>query len=144
MPNLLLHSDNYGKGRDSDLGRDLRCSATPELAARALAEDGYVVVGTFDDDMKPWEIYRHTQNGVVSRSWSRYPTGLVRPVGSGTLSTPRGDMGYRSTSMGDAIVVDGTVYVLGRIDFDEVPAPVPATLRGIDGSEVEVAPAPRP
>lgn len=143
MPNLLLHSDTYGDARSSDLARDLRCSATPDLAAKALAADCYVVVATFDGD-DPWDVYRHTQNGVVADSWSRTPPAGLHATGSGTLPTPRGEFGYRSSMIGDAVVIDGTMLVLTHAEFERVDVALPDRLRTVDGGEVEVSPAPGP
>ncbi len=142
MPNLLLHCDDYGDARESALGRELRFDATADAAARALASDLYVVVATFEGD--PWDAYRDTQNGLVSPHWSRAPPSGIWPVGDGTVATPRGPYGLRSTSDGDAVVVDGVLSVLTRRGFEAVDAPLPALIRAVDGSVVEMAPAPSP
>ncbi len=143
MGNILLHLDTYGANRASETMRDLRWKPSADLVVKALAEDLYVAVATFDVD-DPEAVWTATQNGVASPSWSRSPPQGVSPLGAGTLPTSRGSMGYRSSDLGDLLMVDDVLKVVSGIGFEDVEVDLPEAVRTIDGGTLAIRPAPRP
>ena len=70
--------------------------------------------------------YKHTQNGVLTESWSLSPTDLVQTVGKNFHDYGYGGEKYgrRSTDIGDLVEKeDGTLYVVSEIGFVEVNRP---------------------
>lgn len=89
---------------------------------RKMFDEGelYELVATSDvDDVE--EVYKATQNGVVSDSWSLDPPAIISPTDPNYHAGSDGKRyGRRSTSMGDIIVKDGKVLLCATFGFQEI------------------------
>lgn len=127
MTATLLHmSSNEAFHRSADyfhltIGRNDSIEKTREIVHRALAAGHYLAVGEFDESDLD-RIWFAAQNGTLSPSWSKQPPEGVRPLGDGTVS---GGLGYRSSMVGDIIVVDGKCHIVANAGFVDLgPLPV--------------------
>src|SRR3546814_458539 len=110
----------------SDLDPDQRWnlsgfSGTPrsEVARAALDADSYVAVAEIDSDSLD-DAYMLTQNGLVSDSWSRMPPKGVTPLGGGIIRAGGRELGYKSTEVGDVMLLNGKAYVVDTLGFAEI------------------------
>ncbi len=145
MAVVVLHANNYEEEtRDNALLRDVRFDGDHGAVAKALAEGLYLAVATMEGS-DVHAAFRATQNGPVE-SWSREAPGGIVPLGEGTIDSPRGPLGYRTSSTGDLFVVDGVVHVVDRsgISPTEIRIPPDTEIRVIGGgSNVDALHAPR-
>lgn len=107
---------------------------------RLLAAGRYWAVGEFESS-DPARIWFLAQNGTASPSWSREPPDGVVPLGDGTVF---GGLGYRSTSAGDVVVVEGRCLVLAGEGIDLGPLPDGVTLETLPRPKDEGRPQRRP
>lgn len=97
---------------------------TRAIVHRMLAAGDYWAVAEFDDaDLN--HVWHASQNGTLSPSWSRQSPSGVRPLGDGTVS---GGYGYRSSMVGDIVVVDGNCHIVANVGFQDL-GPLPAGVR---------------
>lgn len=64
-------------------------------------------------------IFAATQNGVMTDSWSRLPPENIKPVNATFIHNGE-ELGFRSTSVGDVLDDDGTLYYVDRFGFKEL------------------------
>lgn len=71
------------------------------------------------DDME--EAFEMTQNGVRSDSWSqRPPKGVVAVGGEGYHELNGKRYGYKSTSVGDIMMLNGEMYYVASFGFEKL------------------------
>lgn len=143
MPMTLLHI-TYDPIRRAakDVGEDIfnitlgslsrPIEETRAIVHRMLGAGDYWAVAEFEDTDLEY-VWRAAQNGTISLSWSRQPPKGVRPLGDGTVS---GGYGYRSSMVGDVVVIDGNCHVVANVGFQDL-GPLP------DGVTLETLPRPK-
>jgi len=121
----LYHLDwekSSARSRDDHFKIISPLAADDRTFVRKLFDEGelYELVATSDaDDIE--EVYKATQNGVVSDSWSLDPPSIISPTEPNFHAGPDGKKyGRRSTSMGDIIVKDGKVLLCATMGFQEI------------------------
>lgn len=121
----LLHI----KHNASELARDAYLDAMTGLgsaerqraAIKSLLEKGlYSVAALIEgDDME--EAFEMTQNGVRSDSWSqRPPKGVIAVGGEGYHEVNGKRFGYKSTSVGDIMVLNGEMHYVASFGFEKL------------------------
>lgn len=145
MPrSVLLHIDNvYNSGTPDPRIRDLSFPR-PEQIKQALADGLYVAVAT-SDLLDPEEVWVATQNGHPGPvSWSRERGHSVSALGDGFLTGAGGrEYGYRSSMMGDVVLLDGHAHYVASIGFEDLGIDVdPDTIRVVGGGTLAEVLAP--
>ncbi len=139
MPAILLHltydetrvGEDYAKMTLCFIERPV--DEIRETAHRLLAAGDYWAVGEFASS-DPDTVWGLAQNlGERSPSWSRLPPEGVKPLGDGTVF---GGLGYRSSMVGDIVVVDGRCHVVAGVGFQDL-GPLP------EGVTIETLPRPK-
>ena len=136
MPrSVLLHIDNvYTPGIPDHRMRDLSFPR-PEQIKQALADGLYVAVAT-SDLADPEDVWVATQNGHPGpSSWSREHGHSVSALGDGFLTDDAGrEYGYRSSMVGDIVLLDGHAHYVASIGFEDLGIDVdPGTIRVVGG-----------
>lgn len=93
-------------------------SENDELCLRAFEDGFYKHVADVDSDDLEY-LYKATQNGVLSDSWSQEPPEWIKPVAK-SVSHHGEEYGLRSTSIGDIVEKDGNMYVVANIGFKKM------------------------
>lgn len=107
-----------------DVRRDIACPGSERLThvVKSFEKGLYEKVATAvteqeGDEALEW-LWRVTQNGVVSESWSREPPAGVVPEGDGCVRIGERVFGRKSSDVGDVILTeDGKRYFVDSIGF---------------------------
>lgn len=149
MPTFLLYHDAPSDNREAlELEADLYMHPTPERVVAGLKAGLFKAVAVAEtDDLD--DIYRRTQNGVVHVSWSRAEDPIIRALGTGTvISKKTGEhFGYRSSSMGDLLLIDDRLLYVDTFGFTLVDHELDRASIPVIGSNAtlgEILDAPRP
>jgi hypothetical protein len=98
---------------------ELVSRARAETALRLLERAGYHVAAVLRG-VSLDEAWTLTQN--IDDSWSRRSDDRIRAAGPGFISRHGNEFGYKSSEMGDVMIVDDAqVYVIDTIGFTPVP-----------------------
>lgn len=84
-----------------------------DLFRRLMREGAYTLVAEVEGD-HPEQAWIKTQNGVRTDSWSLEPLAGLTPLGL------EGDMGHRSSMVGDIVVINDIMHVADMIGFVEI------------------------
>lgn len=118
MSAILLHLNTYD---DADLRyRDLMFRPSAEQVRQAITEGVYIAVGASElDDLD--QIWDGSQNGLRIASWSRDPEHSIAALGPGYVLGQDGKQyGYRSSMVGDVVLVDGHAHLVSSFGFDDL------------------------
>lgn len=90
-----------------------------QLYNEAFSQELYDLVAEVETEDLNY-VYTATNNGVISDNWSTEPPKDVRPVEPSIV----GDLGRRSTCVGDIIDFDGKLHVVAPIGFFVIEADI--------------------
>ncbi len=133
MAIVLLHLDTYSDHKLQATFRDFRWEPSAKLADELLAQGAFVAVAT-STELNWQDIWELTQNG-PNPSWSKSPPTGLKALGGGAVSIDGKSLGYRSSDIGDLILVDDEIHMVVGIGFTalELPMPAPEKIRVING-----------
>jgi hypothetical protein len=102
-----------------DKFKTLKETACHKLAADLFRKGGYIKVAEIDSNDMEY-VFKATQNGVLSDSWSRMPPEYVKPCEPSFHLHKDEKYGRKSTDVGDILEVDGKLFIVASFGFKAI------------------------